>query len=240
MILTELKSGMKIPIYTDYKECKGFEGEAILIEKVSNGDSFYLSDEIVKVSEKKTYTKEEKEKISKYNRIKYFFYGKSSPPEKDIVKLRKKLIKLRKDLEDDYFKMESLLNKERKKYENSVYKIKSLFDDFNNDYIIRFIQQDREKWNPTIFNYERWIVQFITDSSGWSTNFRTQRNIRILIKYNPNETTRGSDIRKYTTYNSIPSLSVRREENKKLYQEEDLGDFIDDNDFEELIKNKIK
>lgn len=234
---------MVLPMYTDFKEHKGYEGKAILIKKIRNGDSFYLADEIVKLPEKKSYTKLEKEKLKKYNRIKYFFYGKNTPPDKELVRLKKSLIAERKDKIDDYKRMNALINKYREKYKESVYKIKSLFNEYENEYIIRFIQQDRSKWNPTIYNYERWLVKFVEDSTGWKTDYATQRNIRILVKYNPTETTRDSDIRKYTTYDGIPSLSVRRsssDEEGKLHGEEDLGNFLEDNEFEELIKNKLK
>jgi hypothetical protein len=240
MIITKLKKGMKLPIYTDYKDHNGYEGVAILIKKIRNGDSFYLSDEEVKLPEKKTYTRKEKEKLNKYKRIKYFFYGKNTPPDKELVKLRKELTKERKDKLDDYPRMEAVIEKYRKKYKNSVYKIKSLFNEFSNDYIIRFIQQNRKNWNPTIYNYERWVVKFIEDSSGWKVDHTTQRNIRILIKYNPTETARNSDIRKYTTYDGVPSLAVRREENYNKVDEEESADFIEDDEFDEFIKNKLK
>ena len=244
MITIKLKKGMILPIYTDFKECKDYEGKAILVKKIRNGDSFYLADEEVNVSEKKSYTKKEKEKLKKYNRIRYFFYGKNTPPDKELVKLKKDLIKERKDQLDDYKRMKKIIEKYRIKYENSVYKIKSLFNDYDDDYIIRFIQQDRTRWNPTIYNYERWLVKFVEDHTGWGVNYTTQRNIRKLIKYNPTETSRDSDIRKYTTYDGVPSLSVRREDKEKddeeFYKDTDTESFIEDNEFEELIKNKLK
>lgn len=223
-----------MPIFTDYKECKKYEGKAVLVEKIRDGDSFYLADEQVTVPEKKSYSEYEKEKLKKYSRLHYFFYGKSSPPDKELVKLRKALTKERKDQLDDYVRMDQVIEKYREKYSDTPRKITTVLNEFDNDYIIRFIQQDRNKWSPSIYNYERWLVHFIEDQHGWSCDFKTQRNIRILTIVNPNESIRSSDIRRFTTYNyGTPSMATRTED------EEDFGEFIDDEDFDQLIIKKL-
>lgn len=210
-IRTKLKVNDVVDIYTDYQDENEntYEGRAILLKKVRNGDSFYRKDEQIKVDEKKEYTKYERRQLKKYNRIKSFFCGINASAEKEIIKLKKELIALRKDDNDDIENMNRTIDTYKVKYKDSVKRIKTLLDEFDNDYIIRYIQQDREKWHPSIYTYERWLVQFTKDKTDWSVNFRTERNIRILVKLNPNEHVKSADIRKFTTYNNgVSSLSM--------------------------------
>jgi hypothetical protein len=235
-IKTKLKKGDIVDIFTDYQDedINTFEGKAILLKKIRNGDSFYRKDEQLKIEEKKEYTKEERKRLEKYMRLKSFFYGSTSPPDKELVKLRKELISCRKDTSDDIENMLRIISAYKDKYKDSVRKIKSLFIEFDSDYIIRYIQQDREKWNPTIFSYERWLIQFIEDKAGWKTDFRTERNIRILSKINPKENVKSSDIRKYTTYNhGISSINI--------YNKEENDDEVDEiNDlFDKLVDDYL-
>jgi hypothetical protein len=233
-IRTKLKKGDIIDIFTDYQDedINTYEGKAILLKKVRGGDSFYRKDEQLKIEEKKKYSKEERIKLEKYMRLKHLFNGSAYPPEKELVKLKKELISCRKDTVDDIENMLRVINAYKDKYKDSVKKIKSLFNEFDSDYIIRYIQQDREKWNPTIYNYERWLVEFTEDKTGWKTNFRTERNIRILVKINPKENIKSADIRKYTTYNhGISSLAMYN-------KEENIDDDLDC-DIESIFDNMI-
>lgn len=229
-IRTKLKKGDVVSIYTDFQDEdeSTYEGKAILIEKIRDGDSFYRKDEQVSVPEKKQYTKKERLKLEKYTRIKSFFNGGIGPPEKEIVKLKKELISVRKDNDDDIENMIRIINAYREKYIDSAKRIKTLLTEFEEDYIIRYIQQDRKKWYPSIYSYERWLVKFIEDSSGWKTDFKTHRNIRYLVKLNPNENVKSADIRKYTTYNNgVSSL--------KMFKLDDENE--SDDDMEDEIKN---
>jgi hypothetical protein len=233
-IRTKLKKGDIIDIFTDYQDedINTYEGKAILLKKVRGGDSFYRKDEQLKIEEKKKYSKEERIKLEKYMRLKHLFNGSAYPPEKELVKLKKELISCRKDTVDDIENMLRVISAYKDKYKDSVKKIKSLFNEFDSDYIIRYIQQDREKWNPTIYNYERWLVEFIEDKTGWKTSFRTERNIRILVKINPKENIKSADIRKYTTYNhGISSLAMYN-------KEENIDDDLDC-DIESIFDNMI-
>jgi hypothetical protein len=239
-IKTKLKKGDIVDIFTDYQDedINSYEGKAILLKKIRNGDSFYRKDEQLKIEEKKEYSKEERKKLEKYMRLKSFFNGSISPPEKEIVKLKKELISCRKDTVDDIENMLRIINSYKDKYKDSVKKIKSLFSEFDSDYIIRYIQQDREKWNPTIYNYERWLIEFIEDKSGWSIKFTTERNIRILSKFNPKENVKSADIRKYTTYNhGVSSLAIYKKEDDFDEIDSMFIDLIDDylNDEEDFI-----
>ena len=154
---TKLKAGNIVDIYTDYQDelPESYEGKAILIKKIRDGDSFYRKNEQLKIEEKKHYNKTERLKIEKYNKIKNLFKGGSAPPEKEIVKFRKDLLNCRKDNLDDIENMNRIITLYKDKYDVSAKKIKTLLNEFDNDYIIRYIQQDREKWQPTIFTYER-------------------------------------------------------------------------------------
>lgn len=226
-IKTKLKKNDLIDIYTDYQDEQPstYEGKAILIKKIRNGDSFYRTDEEIKIREKKQYTKKERLSLEKYHKLKLLFQGNIGPPEKEITKFRKELISLRKDNLDDIENMMRVINTYKQKYNTSVRRIKALLTDFEPDYIIRYIQQDREKWQPSIYSYERWLVEFVEDKTGWKTSFRTERNIRILVKLNPNELSKAADIRKYTTYNNgVSSLNLFKRE------DEDEDDYDGDED----------
>jgi hypothetical protein len=224
-IKTKLKVGDIVDIYTDYQDENKttYEGKAVLVKKIRNGDSFYRNDEYIKVEEKKKYNKYERVKLEKYHKLKSLFYGSTGPPEKEVVKFRKELVSCRKDSIDDIENMTRVITTYKHKYSNSPRRIKTILDDFEDDYIIRFIQQDREKWYPTIYTYERWLVDFKEDKTGWNINFKAERNIRLLVKINPNELSKSADIRKYTTYNNgISSLN--------LFNRDDLDE--DDEDLE--------
>lgn len=240
-LINKLKKNLILPIYTDYQENEDYEGKAILIEKVRDGDSFYLKNESIRVDrDKRKYSKKERIKLEKYNRLKYFFYGLNTPPDKELIKLKKELTSLRKDKVEDYSKMWDLLEKYKIEFKNSPRKIKAVLTEFDNDYIIRFIQQDRIEWNPTIYTYERWKVEFKEDHTGWPIKFRTERNIRVISKINPKENTKNADIIKYTTYNDgIPSAIPRKKRKNKSIINSHIDLTIDDDDFDELIKQKI-
>lgn len=236
-----------IDIYVDYQEETKYEGKAVLLERVKRGDSFYLFEEKLALDEKKTYTEEELLKISKLKKLNYLFKGRGDiPPEKTLSQLYDKLIKNRKDKLDDFKRMEAILSKYRNKHSASVYKIGTLLKEYDDNYIIRFIQQDRSLWRPSIFSYERWKVRFIKDNYNWDVDFTTNRNIRILKCINPSEGVRRSELTEHTTYDSIPSIRYSRIRHKKNWwikqnnKSKENEESLSEDDLDELIINKLK
>lgn len=203
----KIKVGETLKIYTDFKEERDYEGIAILLEKVGVGNSFYLENERLLISDKKQYTKEDLEKIRKYNYVKTCFHGNEFKKNtKDFRKLHKDLVKHRKNNLNDHNKMDDVLNEYRKEYEGTTHKMSDFFANTDNDYIIRFVQQHQRNWRTTIFNSEKWKLKFIEDKDGWETDWITSRHIRKIVCVNPKDTARGSEITLHTTYNGKSSL----------------------------------
>jgi len=98
---------------------------------------------------------------------------------------------------------------------------------------------------PVIYTYQRWEVKFIEDSTGWTTDFVTQRNIRLVACVNPTSYSRGDEISKFTTYNSVRSCDVKTNHVNQQYNikpkkdesSEDL-DYLTDDEMDLLIEGK--
>ena len=240
-----LKKNSIINIYTNYQEEIKYEGKAILLEKVSDGDSFYLHNEKVEPKDKKEYNEKDNIIINKYNRIIIFFKGVTSKkPTRYCRRLYNELIKQRKDNVDDFLRMKKVLKKYRKKHNDSIQKIGTLLREFDDYYIIRFVQQDRQKWQHSIFSYEKWKVKFIEDQTGWKVDWTTTRKIRILKCVNPTESMRRSELVEHTTYDGMSSRQYDRildikKYNKKKQKEKNESTFINDNEMEDLISIKL-
>lgn len=206
-IITKLKPGMSLDIYTDYQDEKEYQGIAILLDKVRDGDSFYLSDEDIRPVDTKEYNAEANKARVKYDRLSLKFKGtEDKKPNVKCKALYKELLRLRKDKVTDYENMKLLLSEWRAIYTNPGVKVNHLLEEFDDWYIIRFIQQDnRKNWNNSIFSYERWNVRFVEDHTGWPIDFITTRNIRVLKCVNPKETLRRSELVEYTTYDGMSS-----------------------------------
>ena len=63
------------------------------------------------------------------------------------------------------------------------------------DYISRYIQQTVKNWQPTLFRYERWNVEFLN-------GYKTSRNIRYIQLNNPRDNYRYNDLQQNITYNN--------------------------------------
>ena len=61
----ELNIGDVLEIYTDFKEEVGYEGKAVLVEKLKNGDSYYLRNEDIRPEDKKEYSQKDLNEINK-------------------------------------------------------------------------------------------------------------------------------------------------------------------------------
>lgn len=220
LINLTLNEGDIVDIYTDYQEEIGYEGKARLIKKIRPGDSYYLKEEKIKPVDKKEYTKRELAEIHKYKRLTTLFKGNNGMVNVHCRRLLKKLMAERKDQLDDYERMQVVLNEYREQFQDSIHKVGCILREYDDYYIYRYVHQDRKIWQPSIFSYERWLVEFITDSSGWEVSWKTERNIRILKCVNPSESLRKCELLEHTTYdNGIPSKDRERITNFSKYLE---------------------
>ncbi len=221
----KLKENDIVDIYTDFKECIGYEGKAILRKKISNGDSFYLKDEFVKVGNKKLYTQHEIDKATKYKFCNSILRGslfKKSNDQLYIKSIYKRLCSLRKNKVSDFYNINLEIN--RIKNENTNELIDELFRIVDNDFLIRFILQHDRRSNQTIFNYERWNIEFILEDE-FQFPFITNRNIRIIKCVNPSEKPRTSDIFKFMTYNGKTSRDLSKlEEQDDFFENNEIND----------------
>ena len=237
-ILTKLKPGMSLDMFTDYQDETGYQGIAILLNKVRDGDSFYLSDEDIRPGDGKEYNKIADKRIAKYNKLSHYFKGTDAKrPNSKCKGLYKELLKCRKDKITDHDNMKKVLLEYRELYINPAFKVNHLLSNFDDWYIIRFIQQDNRTWNNSIFSYERWNVKFVEDEVGWPIDFNTTRNIRVLKCVNPKETMRRSELVEYTTYDGMSSRIYDKIKdvfayNKKKELEDKSGSFEEQFDFD--------
>lgn len=183
-----LKVGDTVSIYTDFQNQKDYEGKAILVTKISDGDSFYSSEERLIPDEKKEYSDLDTARLDLYTRIRSMF--NKDPGLLDM------LVKCRR-YANNYDRRMSILN-DPSNYLDDKVSISSL----DKDAVIRYVEQLNPDWQNTIYMSEKWKVKFTEDKDGWPIEFTTTRNIRVrhnAIK-NKNYTS------KYTTYNSKTSL----------------------------------
>jgi hypothetical protein len=207
MYNTSLSVGQQVSIYTDFKEEIGYEGEAVLLEKVDVGDTFFLSDEFVAsnptMSDKPNKLKEELN--AKLNEV----FTNLSVHCKEAKKFFKEILKLRVNKLNDYNNMLRFVLKEKdlahKKYLSGSYdhddRFKRILREIDSDYIVRYFQQFNKRVNNSVFKYEKWKVEFVIDSQGNLTNHVAIKKIRVIIKNNYKEKNGFSDLSLLTTYN---------------------------------------
>lgn len=202
-----LNTGKQVSIYTDFKEEIGYEGEAILLEKVSTGDTFFLADEFV-ASNPDMSVKPNKQK--ELNNAKLNEVFRDLPNQtKDAKRFFKEVLKLRSNKLADYNNMLAYVLKEKdlahKKYLAGNYdnddRFKRILREIESGYIVRYFQQFNKKTNNSVFKYEKWKVEFVIDFRGNFVNYTAIKKIRVLVKNNYREKNGYSDLSLLTTYN---------------------------------------
>ena len=217
MYHTSLAVGKQVSIYTDFHKEVGYEVEAVLIEKIENGDTFFL-DEFVDanptMSDKPNQLKEKRNE-----QLNAVFSGNIKEQRPAIQKFFQNVLKLRSNKLDDYNKIYKFIIEYRDKlYKKQLLglhdeidsKFKRILRDIPVDYITRYFQQFKKKVNNTIFKYEKWKVEFITDETGYPVSHVAIKKIRIIIKNNYKDRDGYSELTYLTTYNG----KVLRRRNK--------------------------
>jgi len=200
-----LNIGDQVSIYTDFKEEIDYEGEAILLEKLEDGDTFFINEFVA--SNLSMDSKSDKIKESRNEKLSEVFDGQFAT--KESFKFMKEILRLRNNKIDEYNKMlnyvlntKEQLNKRmlQGKYDNDS-RFKRILNEIPESYIVRYFQQFNKKVNNSIFKFEKWKVNFIIDRQGYLTEYTCVRKIRLIVRNNYREKNGVSELSDYTTYN---------------------------------------
>jgi hypothetical protein len=233
----DLQVGNIVNIYVDYKFQKKLEGKAKLIKRKEKGFTFMLYNEnLLTILENKVIDKEkgnhipltrpEKYRNKKYAQLIIMLVGIKKSGVLHVNQDLNNLYLLLKEYVNEELDnpkvLDKLLNTYRKDWEKYTDQRNIFFNKFDNETIIRFIQQTCLKnWCHSIWREETWVVEFVSD--GYSTTFMTNRKVRTLICINPNEEGQNSEILHYITKeNSIISNADRKEVRQQTEENEEI------------------
>lgn len=201
-----LETGQQVSIYTDFKEERGYEGEAILIEKIDNGDTFFIDEFVASNPNMDDRPNKRKEKQNeKLNEV----FNNLQSQTKDAKKFFKEILKLRCNKITDFNNMLKCVLRWKDeihkrylagKYDNDD-RFKRLFREIKSDYIVRYFQQYNKKVNNSIFIFEKWKVEFVIDDLGYFTNHTAIKKVRKIIRNNYKEKNGNSELSDLMTYN---------------------------------------
>lgn len=185
MYLIDLKKNMRVKIYLDFKNEKDYWRDAILLEKVSEGDCFYLNDE-------KLYQEPEEADVFKTfidNNASNHYFNRLEEllSDKKCKKFVKACVKLCDDEKLDNYNVLYTFIKDFASTYIKPDELLTVFKEYSTDYITRFIQQTYYKdWDFTLFGYERWLVE-VQPLDKFEKPFRTHRNIRKIVANSPQD-----------------------------------------------------
>lgn len=198
MYNVQLNKGDILDVYLDYSDEINYEGKAILINKLDDIDSFYLSNERVIPTDLSNLSNIDKQHTIWYNQI------KTTISKKEYIPIYEKIFRTVKRRINDYNEVRNILlhyknllqvfesnDKNRFKYKS----LRTMFETIPIDFITRYFQQHNKKWQPSLFRAERWIVQFLNGNV-------TSRKIRYIQVNNPLENYRIDELRNKITYNN--------------------------------------
>jgi hypothetical protein len=227
-----MKKGDTVNIYLNSNYNSKYEGSATLIKRIEKGHSFIIPEEklFTKLEDKALNSDGSHFALSKLQKLNNIKWNKLNEifSKKELKPIEKKLVaNLNRDI-NNYDTLNDLLFKLRLSYLNDSSIIRAMFMDFNNDELIRFIQQKHFKhWTYTIYRNEKWLVEFIPEQydtqSKWclfSKPFRTTRKIRSIVCICPDENTQSCEMMYHTTDESGKSNGDRAEIKQKLKDNE--------------------
>lgn len=246
MVHTELEAGIMVEIYRDYKNSSNFEGVAILLEKKSIGDSYYLDLEEIRIpyttkSSLTTLPDPVQIQLNKLYQYLYDFCTSNNAEVKDFVRTLKALCS--KDIHS-YNNMYQEVQLWKDKFLYTPHYINNILR-VETKYIVRYFQQKFIKdWRPTLFRLEKWLVEFPTQKHPFTGDilfnspFRTTRWISIILAISPSEESKTHDLSRFTTYNGRNVLDIYETEDDDEFDGVDIMGFIlDDNWVIDEIEN---
>lgn len=206
MYNTLLEAGNQVSIFSEFKEERKYEGEAILLERLEIGDTFFI-DEFVASNPAMDFTPNKRKEAfnEKLNEV----FNNLSVQTRSAKKFFIQIMKLRCNKLNDYnnmlkcvYKWKDELHKEvlLGKYDNDD-RFKRILREVPSKFIVRYFQQYNKKVNNSIFRYEKWLVEFIIDEQGGFTSYKAAKKIRVIVKNNYREKNGFSELSLLTTYN---------------------------------------
>lgn len=226
MINEKLRKGDVVPIYLKAKNDEIFEGMAKLISLVEQGDSFYEDCERLKPPKvyKTSLTSEMTDKQQKneeiFNILEHYF----SSNNPDTIEFWKSLKKLCSRKSGSYNAMFIQVELYKDELFGSAHQLNGMFMQVPTKYIVRYAQQKFiQKWTPTLFRLERWLVE-IQPKDRFSTKHRTTRKIKVLLKISPHENQKAGDLIRYTTYDGDNIAGFTEFKTKYTMQNDDEDD----------------
>jgi hypothetical protein len=186
MYYEQLKKGMIIPSFFDYKNEKKFWRTCVLIERVEADEIAFIMDD------EKVYTEPPisnnlflNQQETNLGNLKVLRLEKLLSTNKKTIKIFVKKVK-------QAFKPKQVLNyntlllliKDFAIKHKDPDELKTIFDEYEPDFLVRYFQQTwNEKWRPTVFVSERWLVETVPNDR-FEKPFRTHRKFRVLYKHN--------------------------------------------------------
>jgi hypothetical protein len=219
-IHTKFEEGMVVATFLDYKNEKKFAGNARLIERMKTSDTFYEDDEILyedpdnlqlQQSNKlpRPLSKKEKLRNRQYKRLEHLIESNDKSIRKFIEHLELLCDKSVRSME----RMDAYIDRIRSET-TSPGLLKTLLNEFDNLYLIRFIQQTTIKnFTPTLYNAEFWLVEYEGPQETpdgrvlffKGQTFRTNRWIRKLVAIGLSDAPLSNHLSQKTTYNGRSS-----------------------------------
>jgi hypothetical protein len=172
-------------IYTDYKNELGYEGEAILLERISIDCNIFHSDIDLIFNQHKgsdlvnKHQKEVSRKIKFIDNLLKIDTGLLSSLMKKLYMNHRKTNVLY-DIITTYYN----------KHNKSASIIKTLSNEISIDFLIKYVQQKLNSYESPQYYSEKWLVEFpkqsdLRNNVLFNTEFRTTRKIRF--EYDKNE-----------------------------------------------------
>lgn len=206
-----MRKGDIVSIYLFPRGNEHYLGEAVLEELIEKGNTFFDDFEQLKKEDipVKGYlapylSETEKENNRIYERLCELFFCSNPLVKQFYEDLKKECSKNKSSIQA----MNSVCQKYRDEYKKSVRKPKTILNEFDNETIIKFVQQNELKnWSPTLFRLEKWRVRFYEQfkrlSDGrevlYNTDFVTNKWIRVVEKICPTD----KSVIRLTTYNQV-------------------------------------
>ena len=210
MYLLKLNKGDTVPIFSDYKNDIGFQGNALLLEKLEQGDSFFEDYEQLRIvdlsnsSYGKKYSKQEIKNHNTWKELNHYFIDTKNP---EMIEFASCMMKLVKKNPKSHNTMLEYLEYIREEFvHDKTHCINNVLS-LDPKYVVRYFQQRRPDWAPTMFCYQKWLVEFpvqcdMKNGVLFNSPFRTTRRVRYLLKFLPTEKRKNNEVSRFTSYSS--------------------------------------
>lgn len=218
-----------VDIYTDYRNLIGYEGQAILLERVEKGHSFICNDD--KLLQKEEDNPQESERIKNlkiYNELIKYTEVIVNKDLQAFVRNLKKFIKTNYKFPEKVKKYIDDFRINPKKNVARGDELRSFFEKFSTIQILKFFYQKHVKeFSLNVYRDEVWKVKFLAEQYDIQTKkplhyseFTTKRRIARIEVVCPNDDAQTCEMIQATTDNTGLSNKdrdiLRKRKQKKL------------------------